>query len=364
MASCSTGHSTPSALTPSRPRIKRLSSQSSSSSLSQLGTPSPKRIAAYTTHHPTHHRLALSDSNSQGSGDTTPATPCSPPAGNEAHPFAPPHPPPAQPDAQPPTEDSRTSASAAETGVSPSGAVVGGVCALPELAVAPPLPPSMSVPLAPTTLEAALMSALQDDGMDLSDWENEEEWLVKATPSPVSGSDRDGKKPQVRPLPRVPKLNLAGNGLGVGGGGPSARTPLTISARTGIAGRPQTARGSAGKLSDGTPPRSARSPPSSSSSSGAKTQRGSATARGASRSPPALQATGGVAQRSEAPTPRLVRSLGQSAAFAKVHSVGRGSQQVTPPVARRTLSVGSDGETPLAPRGTGSRIPKPQLAST
>jgi len=109
-----------------------------------------------------------------------------------------------------------------------------------QMAVTPPLPP-LSLPVPSAGLDAALTAAFEEGSLDLDDWENEEEWLVKTArgnKKPTYNKNQEENKENknaapliVRPLPKVqvPRLNLSNDGAGTPRGG-----PLTFSARGGI----------------------------------------------------------------------------------------------------------------------------------
>jgi len=382
LASCPSGQRTPAGSAPPRHDlvIKRDSLElieSSSSSL-QLATPSPKRSSRYEAGVPSH-RLAFSDSNSLTSGEASPYSPCSPPryatntsarsnaaAAVITMPFLP----------LPP-------AAAAQTFWG-DGVVMQNMHLnlIPEVAVTPPLPPSggAHTACAPATLEAALEAALEDGGMALEDWENEEEWLIK--PDCVQGDGDVTAKPPVRPLPRVPKLNLQQANGGGGGGLLSARdgtgassagggNPLTISARAGIAiaRRQKTARGTSTRCPDATyeltnPPRIAR---------GQTTSRNSSSG-GSTSPPPSLQLLAQGVHKSktraeDAPTPRFMRSLDPGFKAQHSRTSSRSSLRRSPSAlsikSDSSVGGGADGSScsPIGARDPGSSGTAPSVVT-
>jgi hypothetical protein len=252
-ASIASGRSTPTNIlnTPARScsEADDIDSLCSESRSPLLQTPSPPHYhnnnnsSRQGFHHPQHRRLQAHALSPTTSGTTTPLTPHSPLST---------------------TQLSADDHDEAWLAFSPSPCSVESVQQQqkPEVAVPPPLPPGLKLPLAFAGLDAALTAAFEEGGLDLDDWENEEEWLVKTARGNNNNTKTNKEKKQsnavaavdsitinstsittttttgapliVRPLPRVqvPRLNLNTNSTlphTPRGGG-----PLTLSARGGI----------------------------------------------------------------------------------------------------------------------------------
>lgn len=216
------GHSTPSTIlltpAPSCSGADDTESLYSESRSPLLQTPSPPQHHIHHSSRPEQRRLQAHALSRCTSGTTTPITPHSPLSTTQL------------------SEDGDEAWLAFSSSPPPPTKSF-------QMAVTPPLPP-LTLPVPFAGLDAALTAAFEEGSLDLDDWENEEEWLVKT----ARGTKKTNTKNQemnrvagvdvttpasliVRPLPKVqiPRLNLSIDGVGTPRGG-----PVTFSARGGI----------------------------------------------------------------------------------------------------------------------------------